>query len=148
MKRFADAVVHRALCKDATIFVELERRVQEKLVRQLLIGHATRNYGICAAVYAFARSATASDGNAQLPGCQFHVELYKRSRACNLGQLGPQPLDLRPELDLEIRVLGFVGWQLRLSLVQCNESVPDPAGKLGLIWYLPCLEALEKLEYH
>jgi hypothetical protein len=149
VKRIADAVEHGILHAAAAVLLQLELRIQEQLVRQLLVGHAPRQSPHPATALVPAAAARRGRAGASQRARQpLVIELLESVRTGDLLQLAPQPLDLRAELDLELGVLGLVRRQVLLRLVQRDERVLDAAGELRLVGDLPRLEPLEVIEQH
>ncbi len=117
MKRLANAVVDCVLGGCCAGVVELEGRVQQELVGQLLIGHAAgqRSVGTTTTT-----TATPMDRNDAVG-----VEPRELLCASDLRKLAAQTLNLSAELDLELGVIGFVVRKLLLGVVECNERVLD-----------------------
>lgn len=125
MERLADAMVDRVIDVAPTRLVELELGVEKELVRQLLIGQTTGERRV--------RTDPTRHRSHRPTRSAVLVEISESLDTCNLLQLGPQTLDLAPELNLELGVLGFVGWKVLLRLVECDEGVLDAAVELGLV---------------
>ena len=125
MEGLADAMVDRVLNAASTLVVELEVRVKQELVRQLLIGHATGKRRVHTSRCCCRREKS----TARKTG---FVEFGKSAGTCDLLQLGPEALDLGSELDLERGVIRLVGRQMLLGLIERYKGVLDAAGQLGL----------------
>ena len=114
-------------------------------MRQLLVGHAPGKCRVRPAAAVVVRRSAAivrADCAAQ----PLLVKGLERVFARDLLELGAQAADLGLELLLELGVLGLVGREVLLRLVQRDERVPDAAGELGLVGHLPRLERLEELK--
>jgi hypothetical protein len=142
MERSADAAEDRVRVEARPlplIAAELERMVQEELVRQVLVGHASLEGGGGGRP---GEVVEAREGD----GAALRVEALEGLGAADLAQLEPQPRDLGGELRAEAGVGRLVGGEVRLGLVERDERVPDAARQPRLVGDLPRAEAAEVVE--
>ncbi len=138
MKQGSNAVVGGIFGVAAAIIIELESRIQQKLVRQLLVCQPARQRCVCSADCTDAPAPTDSPIGKYV--ATLLVEFFEFLCACNLGQLQPQTLNLCPELDAELGIAGFIYWEIFLCLVEGHQSVLDTTSQLRLVWNFPRLE--------
>ena len=139
MKRLTDAVVDGVLGAAATRLIELKGRVEEKLMRQLFVGQATRKRRV--RTRRGARRRDQSNTRRTVA-----VELDEGSGTRDLLQLGPKALDLGTEFQAELGVCWFVRRKVLLRLVKRDECVLDARRELDDVGTAPVVEATKVSE--
>ena len=116
------------------VVVELKFRVDQELVRQLLVGHSRKRRAKVRGVL------TRRLNNPAI------VELAQLRLSGNLRKLRAQPPNLRAKFHVELRLRVLVGWKVALRLVQRHQSVLDARHELDLVGDLPRPEVTQELK--
>ena len=151
MERLADAVEDRVLHRAATRLVELERRVQQQLLCascSLVMQPGSAAYTAPAPPPPPLPLQEPEPEHGMRPAARWASNSGELVLASDLGKLAAKALDLGDELAPELGVLGLVGRQMLLGLVEGDEGMLDAADELGLVVDFPRLESLEVLEEH